>query len=149
MNIAGENKYIWGAEQIYILGDKRLDYIHQFKGYATAAGWNITVQAMIPSVKHGYQWATTRRYFKKSRFPHANTVKQVIKEVAELPSMIDPLTTQYKGYKIVDKARRSGIMPEELSKIQKQMDDKYSEGWLYKNPAAQQELLEALDGIKS
>jgi len=149
MNIAGENKYIWSAEEIFGLGDTRCDYIHQFKGYETGKGWNITVQAMIPTVRHGYRWATTRRYFKKSRLPHANTVKQVIQEVAELPYMIDPLTTQYKGYKIVDKARKSGIMPGELSKIQRQMDDKYSKGWLYKNPTAQQELLEILDGIKS
>ena len=99
MNIAGENKYIWGAEQIYILGDKRLEYIHQFRGYETDKGWNVTVQAMIPSVRHGYSWATTRRYFKKSRFPYAQTVKQAIQEVAELPSMIDPLTTEYEGYK--------------------------------------------------
>ena len=149
MNIAGENKRFWSAEEIFGLGDTRCDYIHQFNGYETAKGWNITVQAMIPTTRHGYRWATTRRYFKKSRFPHANTVKQVIQEVAELPSMIAPLATQYKGYKIVDKARKSGIMPEELSKIQRQMDDKYSKGWLYRNPTAQQELLEILDGIKS
>ena len=63
--------------------------------------------------------------------------------------MINPLATQYKGYKIVDRARKSGIMPGELSKIQSQMDDKYSKGWLYRNPTAQQELVEILDGIKS
>ena len=144
-----ENKYIWGAEEIYILGDKRLDYIHQFKGYETDKGWNITVQALIPTKFQAYKWATTRRYFKKDRFPHANTVKQVIQEVAELPSMINPLATQYKGYKIVDRARKSGITPGELSKIQSQMDDKYSKGWLYRNPTAQQKLVEILDGIKS
>lgn len=149
MNIAGENKYIWGAEEIYILGDKRLDYIHLFRGYITAAGWNITVQAMIPSVKHGYKWATTRRYFKRSRFPHANTVKQVIQEVAELPSMIDPLTTQYEGYKLVDKARKSGITKEQLQKIQTQITDKYGKGWTYKNRSAQEEALEIINGIKS
>ena len=144
-----DNKYIWSAEEIFGLGDTRCDYIHQFKGYETDKGWNITVQALIPSVNHGYSWATTRRYFKKQRFPNANTVKQVIQEVAELPSMINPLATQYKGYKIVDRARKSGITPGELSKIQSQMDDKYSKGWLYRNPTAQQKLVEILDGIKS
>ena len=144
-----DNKRIWSAEEIFGLGDTRCDYIHQFKGYETDKGWNITVQAMIPTTRHGYRWATTRRYFKKSRFPNAKTVKDAVRHAADLSSMIDPLTTQYKGYKIVDKARKSGIMPGELSKIQKQMDDKYSDGWLYKNPTAQQELLEALDGIKS
>ena len=149
MNIAGENKYIWGAEEILTLGDERLEYIHLFRGYATAAGWNITVQAMIPSVKHGYSWATTRRYFRKQRFPNANTVKQVIQEVAELSYMIDPLTTQYEGYKVVDKARKSGITKEQLQKIQTQITDKYGKGWTYKNREAQKQALEIINGIKS
>tara|TARA_R110002074_G_scaffold393222_1_gene579472 strand:+ start:705 stop:1028 length:324 start_codon:yes stop_codon:yes gene_type:complete len=91
-----DDKYTWGAEEIFTLGDERLEYIHQFKGYATFVGWNITVQAMIPSTSHGYRWATTRRYFKKSRFPNAKTVKQVILECVELPYMIEPLTKEYK-----------------------------------------------------
>tara|TARA_Y100001934_G_C12336497_1_gene767861 strand:+ start:1847 stop:2161 length:315 start_codon:yes stop_codon:yes gene_type:complete len=94
-----DNKYIWGAEEILILGDERLDYIHQFKGYETDKGWNITVQALIRTKFQAYKWGTTRRYFKKDRFPHANTVKQVIQEVVNLPYMIDPLTREYEGYK--------------------------------------------------
>ena len=144
-----DNKYIWSAEEVFGLGDTRCDYIHQFKGYETDKGWNITVQAIIPTTSHGYFWTTTRRYFKKSRFPYAQTVKQAIQEVAELPSMIEPLTTEYEGYKVVDKARKSGITKEQLKKIQSQMDNKYSKGWLYKNPAAQKEALEIINGIKS
>ena len=90
-----DNKYIWSAEEIFGLGDARCDYIHQFKGYETDKGWNITVQAMIPSSKHGYRWMTTRRYFKKSRFPHANTVKDVILEFVKLPYIMNPLRDQY------------------------------------------------------
>ena len=94
-----ENKYIWSAEEIFGLGDTRCDYIHQFKGYETDKGWNITVQAMIPTTRHGYRWVPSRRYFKRSRFPNAKTVKQVILECIKLPYMIDPLTTEYEGYK--------------------------------------------------
>ncbi len=149
MNIAGENKYIWSAEEIFGLGDTRCDYIHQFKGYETDKGWNITVQAMIPTVRHGYRWATTRRYFKKSRLPHAKTVKDAVRHAADLSSMIDPLTTQYEGYKLVDKARKSGITKEQLQKIQTQITDKYGKGWTYKNRSAQKEALEIINGIKS
>ena len=94
-----DDKYIWGAEEILTLGDERLEYIHQFRGYATFVGWNITVQAIIPTNNGAYQLATTRRYFKKSRFPNAKTVKQVILECIKLPYMIDPLTREYEGYK--------------------------------------------------
>jgi hypothetical protein len=91
-----DDKYIWGAEEILTLGDERLEYIHQFRGYKTPSGnWNIVIQAMIPSAKHGYSWAATRRYFRKQRFPNAKTVKDVIQEVVNLPYMIDPLTTLY------------------------------------------------------
>ena len=144
-----EDKYIWGAEEIYTLGDERLEYIHQFKGYETDKGWNITVQAMIPSARHGYRWVTTQRYFKKQRFPNAKTVKQVILECIKLPYMIEPLTTEYEGYKVVDKARKSGITKEQLQKIQTQITDKYGKGWTYKNREAQKEALEIINGIKS
>jgi len=90
-----DDKYTWGAEEIFTLGDERLEYIHQFKGYATDKGWNITVQAMIPSTSHGYRWVTTRRYFKKRRFPKSKTVKQVILECIKLPYIIDPLAKEY------------------------------------------------------
>jgi hypothetical protein len=149
MNIAGENKYIWSAEEIFGLGDSRCDYIHQFRGYATDKGWNVTVQAMIPATRHGYRWVTTQRYFRKQRFPNANTVKQVILECIKLPYMIDPLTTQYEGYKLVDKARKSGIMQGELSKIHRQITDKYGKGWTYKNREAQKEALEIINGLDS
>ena len=108
-----DDKYIWGAEEIFTLGDERLEYIHQFRGYSTDRGWNITVQAMIPTSRHGYRWVTTRRYFKRSRFPNAQTVKDVILECIKLPYMIDPLTTEYEGYKLVDKSEKSGIKKEE------------------------------------
>ena len=104
---------------------------------------------MIPTVRHGYRWATTRRYFKKSRLPHAKTVKDAVRHAADLSSMIDPLTTQYKGYKLVDKARKSGITKEQLQKIQAQITDKYGKGWTYKNREAQKEALEIINGIKS
>jgi len=150
-----DDKYIWGAEEILILGDERLEYIHQFRGYATDKGWNVTVQAMIPTCRSfssgpnaGYRWATTRRYFRKQRFPNAKTVKDVILEVAQIPYMIEPLTTEYEGYKVVDKARKSGIKKEELQKISSQITDKYGKGWTYKNPAAQKEALEIINGIK-
>jgi len=90
-----DNKYIWGAEEILTLGDERLEYVHQFRGYKTAAGWNIIFQALIPIVGSGYRWVSTRRYFRKQRFPNAKTVKQVIQEVVNLPYMIDPLTKEY------------------------------------------------------
>ena len=96
-----EDKYIWGAEEIYTLGDERLEYIHQFRAYETDKGWNVTVQAMIPSVM-GYahnRWVTNRRYFKKRSLPNVKTVKDAVRHVAELPSMIDPLTREYEGYK--------------------------------------------------
>ena len=141
-----QDKYIWGAEEILTLGDERLEYIHQFRGYKTDRGWNITVQAMIPTSRHGYRWVTTRRYFKRSRFPNAKTVKDVILECIKLPYMIDPLTTEYEGYKLVDKARKSGITKEQLQKIQTQITDKYGKGWTYKNPAAQKEALEIIEG---
>jgi len=144
-----DDKYIWGAEEIFTLGDERLEYIHQFRGYATEKGWNITVQAMIPTTRHGYRWATTQRYFKKQRFPNAKTVKQVILECIKLPYMIEPLTTEYEGYKVVDKARKSGITKEQLQKIQTQITDKYGKGWTYKNREAQKEALEIINGIKS
>jgi hypothetical protein len=96
------NKYIWGAEEILTLGDERLEYIHQFRGYKTAAGWNIIVQALIPIVgknaaggSGGYRWVSTRRYFRKQRFPNAVTVKDVILECVKLPYMIEPLTKEY------------------------------------------------------
>ena len=96
-----DNKYIWSAEEIFGLGDTRCDYIHQFKGYETDKGWNITVQAMIPWAfgpkvwNNGYRWVTTRRYFSKSKFPHAKTVKDAVRHAADLSTMIDPLTTRY------------------------------------------------------
>jgi hypothetical protein len=98
----GDNKYIWSAEEILMLGDKRLDYLHQFRGYKTAAGWNIIFQALIPIVgknaaggSGGYRWVSTRRYFRKQRFPNAVTVKDVILECVKLPYMIEPLTKEY------------------------------------------------------
>ena len=91
----GDNKYIWSAEEILMLGDKRLDYLHQFRGYKTAAGWNIIFQALIPIVGSGYRWVSTRRYFRKQRFPNAVTVKDVILECVKLPYMIEPLTKEY------------------------------------------------------
>ena len=91
-----DDKYIWGAEEILTLGDERLEYIHQFRGYKTASGnWIIAIQAMIHSVKYGYSWATTRRYFKKQRFPNAKTVKDVILECIKLPHMMLPLEEAY------------------------------------------------------
>jgi hypothetical protein len=63
--------------------------------------------------------------------------------------MIDPLTTQYEGYKLVDKARKSGIMQGELSKIHRQITDKYGKGWTYKNREAQKEALEIINGLDS
>ena len=104
---------------------------------------------MIPSARHGYRWVTTQRYFKKQRFPNAKTVKQVILECIKLPYMIEPLTTEYEGYKVVDKARKSGITKEQLQKIQTQITDKYGKGWTYKNREAQKEALEIINGIKS
>jgi len=96
-----DNKRIWSAEEIFGLGDTRCDYIHQFKGYETDKGWNITVQAMIPWAfgpkvwNNGYRWVTTRRYFPKSKFPHAKTVKDVILEFVKLPYIMNPLRDQY------------------------------------------------------
>ncbi len=136
-----DDKYIWGAEEIFDMGDERLEYIHQFRGYETDAGWNITVQAMIPSTRHGYRWATTRRYFKQSRFPNAKTVKDVILECIKLPHMMDPLETEYEGYKIV-KAFHDPECPMSKSEIQKLSDeyqDKYG-SWTYKDANAQEQM---------
>ena len=127
----------------------RLEYIHQIKGYKTAVGWNITIQAMIPTTRHGYRWATTRRYFTNRRFPHTMTIRGVIVECLKLPYMIEPLTTEYEGYKVVDKARKSGIKKEELQKISSQITDKYGKGWTYKNPAAQKEALKIINGLET
>ena len=144
-----EDKYIWGAEEVYTLGDERLEYIHQFRAYETDKGWNVTVQAMIPSARHGYRWVTNRRYFKKRSLPNVKTVKDAVRHAADLTSMIESLTTEYEGYKVVDKAEKSGITKEQLQKIQTQITDKYGKGWTYKNREAQKEALEIINGIKS
>ena len=137
-----ENKYIWSAEEVFGFGDTRCDYIHQFRGYATDKGWNITVQAMIPSTRHGYRWVTTQRYFKKSRFPNAKTVKQVIVECIKLPYMIDPLTTQYEGYKIVKSFNdpECPMSQSEILKLSQKFKDKYGKGWTNSNEAAQDQM---------
>ena len=144
-----DDKYIWGAKEILdmsdlpqITKDEYLEFIHQIKGYETGKGWNITIQAMIPSVKHGYLWNTTRRYFKKQRFPNAETVKDVILECIKLPYMIKPLETQYEGYKIV-KAFQDPECPlsrSEIAKLNDEYKDKYGKGWTYKDAAAQDQM---------
>ena len=144
-----DDKYIWGAKEILDMSDlhpikkaEYLEFIHQFKGYETAAGWNITVQAMIPSVEHGYSWATTKRYFRKQRFPNAKTVKEVILECIKLPYMIKPLETQYEGYKIV-KAFRDPECPMSKSEIRKldyEFKDKYGIDWSDNNAEAQSQM---------
>ena len=144
-----DDKYIWGAKEILdmsdlhpITKDEYLGFIHQIKGYETGKGWNITIQAMIPSTRHGYRWATSNRYFRKQRFPNAKTVKDVILECIKLPYMIKPLETQYEGYKIV-KAFQDPECPlskSEIAKLNAEYKDKYGKNWTYKDAAAQDQM---------
>ena len=145
-----DDKYIWGAKEILdmsdlpqIKKDEYFEFIHQIRGHKTPSGnWSIVIQAMIPSVKHGYLWNTTRRYFKKQRFPNAETVKDVILECIKLPYMIKPLETRYEGYKIV-KAFRDPECPmsqSEILKLSQEFKDKYGKGWLHNNAGAVSEM---------
>ena len=145
-----DDKYIWGAKEILdasdlpqITKDKYFEFIHQFRGYKTDGGnWNIAIQGMIPSNRHGYRWVTSRRYFKKSRFPNAKTVKDVILECIKLPRILSRLTCEYEGYKIV-KAFRDPECPmsqSEILKLSQEFKDKYGKDWTYSNEAAQDEM---------
>ena len=145
-----DDKYIWGAKEIIdmsdlhpITKDEYLEFIHQFRGYKTAGGnWNIAIQGMIPSNRHGYRWVTSRRYFKKSRFPNAETVKDVILECIKLPRMMSRLSCEYEGYKIV-KAFSDPECPlskSEIAKLNAEYKDKYGENWTYKDAAAQDQM---------